>query len=69
MDAPDDDGVDTASVEAAREAREQAVQRFLHRSDLRVRRDFEVQRERSVNIKLKIKKNIFWKLNQYDPEN
>ena len=29
----------------------------------------ERQRERSVKIKLKIKKNRFWKLNQYDPEN
>ena len=27
------------------------------------------QRERSVKIKSKIKKNRFWKLNQYDPEN
>ena len=27
------------------------------------------QRERSAKIKLKIKKNLFWKLNQYDPQN
>ena len=26
-------------------------------------------RERSAKIKLKIKKNLFWKLNQYDPQN
>ena len=28
-----------------------------------------IQRERSARIKLKIKKNLFSKLNQYDPEN